>query len=228
MAVAFVLLVSVSLLGRSLLSVLEVNPGFDPEGVLSGNIALPGASYSPERMVSFYSTLLAALEPRVGARAVAIVDELPLTGDRGRRLVGDGLADLGHAACTPRACRIDVMRIPVPGRSFERRDDDPAPPRLVISRSLAERLLPWIKPSAQPLVRAAQRRRSAVVGDVKHRALTSPAANRNRRPRRPSRSSHLIVRSARADADVIAAVRDEVSSLDPNLPLHNRVDARRR
>ena len=79
------LLVSLTLVGRSLVSVLKVNPGFDADGVLMMQVSLPAASYpNGERVVSFYSTLQSALEERLGARTVAIVDEIPLTGDRGR------------------------------------------------------------------------------------------------------------------------------------------------
>ena len=42
--VAFVLLVSMSLLGRSLFDLLDVNPGFDARGVMALQVSLPGAS----------------------------------------------------------------------------------------------------------------------------------------------------------------------------------------
>ena len=44
--VAFVLLVSMSLLGRSLFNLLDVNPGFDARGVMALQVSLPGATYS--------------------------------------------------------------------------------------------------------------------------------------------------------------------------------------
>jgi hypothetical protein len=165
---------------------------------------------------------------------VAIVDELPLTGDRGRRLVGVRPGDLGHEAVVRAAspAYFDVMRIPVlAGRSFERRDDNSAPPRVVVSRSLAERLFP----SEQPIGRdiwlgtAAQRAEIiGVVGDVKHRALEEsllPTVYLSAW-QAPSRSSHLVVRSTRSDADVTAAVREALSGLDQNLPLYNRQSMR--
>src|SRR5207247_2895966 len=98
-ALAFVLLVSMMLLGRSLLTVLKVNPGFDAHGVLTLQVSLPTARYpNLERVVSFYSALQSALEDRVGRRAISIVDELPLTGDRGRSLVSTRPADVGREA----------------------------------------------------------------------------------------------------------------------------------
>src|SRR6185436_2179169 len=82
-ALAFVLLVSMALLGRSLFAVLGVNPGFDPRGVMALSLSLPSAAYGEgERVSSFYTALQNALTERLGAGSPAIVDEMPLTGDR--------------------------------------------------------------------------------------------------------------------------------------------------
>src|SRR5207248_228274 len=73
----------------------------------------------------------------------AAVDELPLTGDRGRRVVAARPNDAGREAVVRAASAgyFDVMRIPiVAGRSFDSGDNAAAPPRVVVSRSLAERL----------------------------------------------------------------------------------------
>jgi putative ABC transport system permease protein len=83
-ALAFVLLACVTLLGGSLVRLLKVNPGFDARGVLALQVSLPAASYNAERVVSFYSALQSALEERLGPRSSSIVNEIPLTGDRGR------------------------------------------------------------------------------------------------------------------------------------------------
>src|SRR5688572_15939731 len=143
-ALAFVLLVSMALLGRSLLRVLDVNPGFDADGVLTMRVSLPAASYTnDERVASFYSALQSALEGRFGAGTTAVVDELPLTGDRGRFLVRLRSTDAGREAVVRVADSdyFDVMRIPiVAGGSFEPRDNASAPPRVVVSERLARRL----------------------------------------------------------------------------------------
>jgi hypothetical protein len=61
-----------------------------------------------------------------------------------------------------------------------------------------------------------------VVGDVTHRALDeAPSLTVYLSARQvPSRSSHVVVRSVRPDADVIAAVREEVGRLDRDLPVY--------
>jgi putative ABC transport system permease protein len=61
-----------------------------------------------------------------------------------------------------------------------------------------------------------------VVGDVKHRALDeSLAPTVYLSPwQAPSRSSHIVVRSTRPDADVLALVREETRRLDDDLPVY--------
>ncbi|HMF95143.1 MAG TPA: ADOP family duplicated permease [Vicinamibacterales bacterium] len=228
-AVAFVLLVSMALVGRTLLDVLRVNPGFDPRGVLTLQVSLPAASYpSRERLVSFYSTVQRALRERLGGSTVSVVDELPLTGDRGRSFVSAGPTSPGREAVVRTASPdyFDVMRIPViAGRTFTWEDNGAAPLRVVISQTLAERLFArespigrriWLAPGGQTADVV------GVVGPVKHRALDEsdlPTVYTSAL-QVPSPSSIVVVRSARPDADVIAAVREAVARLDGNLPVY--------
>jgi putative ABC transport system permease protein len=227
-ALAFVLLVCVTLLGRSLLSVLQVNPGFDARGVLALQVSLPAANYNVERVVSFHTALQSALEERLGPRSTAIVNEIPLTGDRGRSLVSVRPGDVGREAVVREAspAYFDVMRIPlVAGRSFDARDNASATPRVVISASLAERLFASEQPTGRHIWLGAGAQMAdiiGVVGDVKHRTLDEaflPTVYLSAL-QAPSRSSIVVVRSARPDADVIAAVREEVGRLDGNLPVY--------
>jgi putative ABC transport system permease protein len=228
-ALAFVLLASVTLLGGSLLRLLKVNPGFDARGVLALQVSVPAASYNLERVVSFYSALQSALEERLGPRSIAIINEIPLTGDRGRSLVGLRPGDVGPEAVAREAgpAYFDVMRIPtVAGRSFEPRDNASAPPRVVISESLAERLFASAQPIGRQIWLAAGAQPAeiiGVVGDVKHRALDEaflPTVYLSS-SQAPSRSRIVVVRNARPDADVIAAIREEVGRLDGNLPVYS-------
>jgi predicted permease len=227
--VAFVLLVCVTLVGGSLVRVLRVNPGFDAQGALKMQVSLPAASYpSLERVASFYSALQDALEERLGARTVSVVDEIPLTGDRGRSLVSASPTDVGREAVVRTAATgyFDLMRISVlAGRSFDRGDNASAPVRVVVSERLAKGLFG----SGQPIGRRVSLAATAqvaeivgVVGEVKQRALdetASPTVYLSAL-QSPSRSSNVVVRSTRPEADVIAAVREEVARLDPALPVY--------
>jgi predicted permease len=225
---AFVLLTSMTMLGRSLVATLDVNPGFDVRGVLTMRVSLPVAAYpSDERVASFYTALHTALAERLGLRTIAIIDELPLTGDRGRALVSTR-TETGREAVI-RVAGPDyftVMRIPVvAGRQFDRADDASVQPRVVVSESVAERLFGKESSVGRRVLVSGLTTEAeivGVVGDVRHRSLDEPAAPTIYLSawQAPSHSSHIVVRSVRPDADVIATVREETARLDGDLPVY--------
>jgi predicted permease len=228
-SLAFVLLVSVTLLGRSLLTVLAINPGFDATDVITAGVAPPAATYpTVDRLVTFYSALESELSDRLGPRAVAIVNEVPLSNDRGRGLVSVRPTDPAREAVIRVASTayFDVLRIPVvAGRVFERRDDTLAPARVVISESLAMQLFRDESPIGRQIALAAQVPSAeviGVVGDVKHRSLDEPLLPTLYLStwQFPSRGSQLVLRTTRSAADVIAIVREHVGRLDSDLPVY--------
>src|SRR5262249_20168091 len=142
------------------------------------HVALPRALYpTGDRVVAFYSGLVAALQERLGAQAVGVVDELPLTGDRGRSVVTLTPGDRGPEAVGRSASHgyFEVMRIPIrAGRSFAAQDNPSVEPRAVISELLREQLF-GSRSAIGTRVWLASRRQwvevVGVVGQVKHRAL---------------------------------------------------------
>jgi predicted permease len=228
-ALAFVLLVSMALLGRSLIAVLGVNPGFEPRGVIALSLSLPSAAYGGgDRVAWFYAALQDALAQRLGSGSSAIIDEMPLTGDRGRMLVGVRATDTGREAVARRATPgyFDVMKIRiVSGRPFEAGDNASAPLRVVLSESLAGRLFAREQPIGRQVSLGTSSQIAEVVGvaaDVKHRALDEGLVPAVYLPfaQSPSNSSIVVVRSSRAAADIIAIVREEVARLDRELPVY--------
>jgi predicted permease len=231
-ALACVLLVSLSFVGRSLRNVLNVDPGFDARGVLTLAIGLTSAPKypTPERMAAFYSAVHTALEERLGSGTVSIINELPLTHDRSRGLLRilptDPAVEVVRREVGP--AYFDVMRIPlVAGRAFDGSDDADAPFRVVVSQSLADRWFPGEQPVGRQIRMGPAGRAVAeiigIAGDVKHGSLDAegfwptvyvPAW------RSPSRSMLVVVRSQRPDGDVAAVVREEVARLDADVPVH--------
>ena len=228
-ALAFVLLVSVTLVGGSLWRLLSVDPGFDRQGVLVAQIALPAAGYpSLQRVVTFYSSLHHALEERLGADAVGTIDEIPLTHDRGRTLVRGRPNDAGGEAVVREAGPgyFDVLRLRmVEGRPFDHRDDASVARRVIVSESLAHRLFASEPVVGRRIWLGRDNEPSEIVGvttDVKHRALDEGSLPTVYLAgwQADSRSRHVLVRSARPDTDVATIVREEVAKLDPNLPVY--------
>ena len=234
-ALAFVLLASLTLIGRSLDRVLNVAPGFSPDDVLTMAVSTPPARYPADADVAqFYTRMRAALGERLGKDAVGVIDELPLTQDRGRTQVAAQPGGVTHEAVlrTIDPGYFGVMRIAiVAGRAFDDRDDRSAPPRVVISESLAARLFPSQEVVGRDLWVGVSRTPASIIGivrDVKFRAFdegTIPGMY-VAAAQAPSRSSRIVVRAPLADSDVLAIVRQEVGRLDPDLPVYGATPMR--
>ncbi|MGH8637948.1 MAG: FtsX-like permease family protein, partial [Burkholderiales bacterium] len=77
-ALTVTVLTGAVLLGRSLMRLQSVNPGFEPAGLASFRLALPGDPYEDdERLTAFVSTLEDRLRANIGVSAVAFSMALP-------------------------------------------------------------------------------------------------------------------------------------------------------
>jgi putative ABC transport system permease protein len=79
LAIALVLLVGATLLGRSLLRVLSINSGFRTEGIVTMDLALPYEANMTSR-VEFFNDLLVKLREIPGVTQVGGTSDLPLAG----------------------------------------------------------------------------------------------------------------------------------------------------
>jgi putative ABC transport system permease protein len=159
-AITLVLVIGAGLLGRSLLKVLEVNPGFRVDGILTMDVSLPWAQ-DPKAKGSqgiFFSNLIARLKQVPGVRKVGATSGLPLV-DGG---LPDGMFLLmtqneipksvdGFEALAQQKGRVgnadfgvvtdgffQVLQIPlIRGRIFDERDGPDSPHVAVVSESLA-------------------------------------------------------------------------------------------
>jgi len=83
-AITLVLVIGAGLLGRSLMKVLEVDPGFQTEKIVTMDISLPSAgsdnSQEKTRQEIFFSNLLDRLQRIPGVQKVGAASELPMDG----------------------------------------------------------------------------------------------------------------------------------------------------
>jgi putative ABC transport system permease protein len=159
-AITLILVVGAGLLGRSLMKVLDVNPGFRMDNIVAMDVSLP-ATEGPQAKISqalFYSRLIDRLKQVPGVRTVGASSVLPLADGGlpdGRFLLMTqdempatfaGLADLsrqqeriGNADfCVATDGYFQALAIPLlRGRMFDARDDASAPHAALISESLA-------------------------------------------------------------------------------------------
>ena len=81
MALGLVLLVGTGLLLKSLARIGEVNPGFQPHGVMTAGLALPQSQYStPEKRSAFFSSVLDHLAHTSGISSAGAGLPVPFTG----------------------------------------------------------------------------------------------------------------------------------------------------
>jgi hypothetical protein len=83
-ALALVLLVGAGLFLRSLAALEDVNPGFQPGGVITASLSLPPAQYAGRASrAAFYRAVLGNLSAMPGVTAVAAGTPVPFSGDGG-------------------------------------------------------------------------------------------------------------------------------------------------
>ena len=84
MAITLVLVVGAGLLGRSLMKVLEVNPGFRVDRVVTMDVSLPWANWTDAKAkaneAAFFSNLIERLKQIPGVRKVGAASVIPMDG----------------------------------------------------------------------------------------------------------------------------------------------------
>ncbi len=79
-ATALILLAGAGLLVKSFYRLTQIDPGFQPAGVLSFEVSLPDASYSkPHQVSTFYSDFLNGMKAHPEVRSAAAVFGLPMS-----------------------------------------------------------------------------------------------------------------------------------------------------
>ena len=155
MALAMTLLVGAGLLVTSFARLQAVDPGFDPEGVLSSSLALPrAATPSRARQVAYFDRLVGAVSAIPGVESAGVTTTLPLQGselDLTFAIEGlpeptpDDTPDADFDAVTPGYFRTIRMHA-VAGRLFTASDGTQAPPVVVVNEALVQRYFPKESP----------------------------------------------------------------------------------
>jgi predicted permease len=251
-AITLVLVVGAGLFGRSLMKVLEVNPGFRLERIVTMDVSLPWVE-APDAKAGrgrFFSSLIDRLRQIPGVRTVGATSSVPMDGGLpdGMFLVmtqnemprtTDGFAALSQQKarigiadfCVATDGYFQVLGIPlIRGRFFDERDGANAPHVAVISESLARDR--W--PNQDPIGRTIQfgnmdgdMRLLTIVGIVGDARQYGPEA-----PPRPTvyvnlfqrpRASMTVTMLSDADTQsVAAAARAALHDLDPEVPARFR------
>jgi len=234
-ALAVVLLVGAGLMMKSLLRLLQVDVGFNPQNVLTMTIALPASKYNEEnRRISFHDQLKERITALPGVGSASTVNILPLVGGNTTRFIveGDPVPPPGQEIeanfRVTGADYFQTLGIPlIAGRFFDERDKADAPGVVAISKTVADRVFAGRDPVGQRLsyasVNAPPVLIVGVVGDVKITGLDDAI-----KPvlyysylQSPSMTTNLVVRTSADPATLVNVIRDECRTLEPDVALFN-------
>jgi predicted permease len=236
---AVVLVAGAGMLAKSLVRLLQVSPGFDPNGVLTLAINLPG-SYDGasgwDARLAFHRDLLARVGALPGVTGAGTINQLPFRGRgntgtftvEGEPLVG---ADPNPEVSirTVSAGYFRALGVPLfAGREIGAGDDRSAPPVVVVNETLAARYFPDRGPLGRRIVFSFFEGQPAweivgIVGDERFGAPDEPTTPVVYFPYRqtPDGAFSLVVRTAAEPLSLVAALRAEVAALDPELPIYD-------
>jgi putative ABC transport system permease protein len=234
-ALAIVLLAGAGLLIRSSVKLLEVNPGYRAEHLLTARFQLPPRYSQKLQRVQFYEQILQRLAALPGVASVGATSHLPLVRyNMGATLRVEGREPLAGepppsapiASVNPDYFRTMSIALRA-GRLLNDGDKEGAPNVALLSETLARKLFANEDPVGKrfhvPVFGEEWTTVIGVVSDVRHQGLDQEIEQAvylsYRQMPRPGMA--LVLRSVVDPLSLAAAVRQAVREVDPALPLYD-------
>jgi predicted permease len=232
-ALACVLTIGSVLLLRSFVTVLNVDPGFKPDGLLTWQMNIPDRLRTPDERRVFYRDLFDRLQRLPGVVSVGGTTRLPL----GSTSVSTIIEIQGRPQPVAERSEVEfrralhqyfeTMQIPIKrGRGFDLRDGPDAPPVVVINETMARRVFPgqdavgqYIRTgSSQPWMQIV-----GIIGDIRHSGLEQEPAPELYITylQNPPVAPFIVIRTSGDPATLVQPVRDEARRIDKDLPLYD-------
>jgi putative ABC transport system permease protein len=234
-ALCVVLLVSAALLTRSLVALARVNPGFDPDHLLTLQFRLPPTKYDSEtKIADMFTRAIAEIRGVPGVQSAALVRATPLNGN-GENFpyeIAEGTSTEPEKLPTAHRNIISsdyftTVRIPrLAGRDFTPEDRNGSAPVVIVNEQLARR----IAPTGSAIGRRIRilegdelvwRTIVGVVGNAKHFQLNEATLDQVYIPytQRPLIFTEIVVRTAADPMGVANAVRSAIWRVDRDQPV---------
>ena len=242
-ALSLMLLIGAGLLIRSLWVLRSVNPGFDPDHVITMQLSISSNHFATlAQQAGFFDRLLQRVRALPGVQSAGAIHALPLSGEESHQPIQIEGQPVLPMSDQPEVDvnmispgYIGAMHIPlVRGRDFDNSDVAGRPASVLISQSMAKQFWPNQDPIGKRLTMyffpGSVRTVVGVVGDVKDDALTqtrSPAAlympvaqvTGPRDDQWHSFGMTLAARTRTDPASVVSAIGNAVHEIDSDVPL---------
>ncbi len=246
-AFALILLIGAGVLLASFDRVLQIDPGFRAENVLTGMVSLPPSRYdSPERIRAATDRILEGLRAVPGVELAGATTSIPFSGNYSDSVIlaegyemkpGESLISPGQVMASDGYFEAMGVRL-LSGRLFTPSDEGRARVT-VIDETLATRFWPngdalgrrlyfpasienlLAKPDEDQMITIV-----GVIAPMRIRGLVDSASNRRNGnyffPLRqnPSRALGLAIRTHQQPATVVSAVRSAIAQIDAEVPFY--------
>jgi putative ABC transport system permease protein len=231
-ALAIMLLIGAGLLIRSFVKLLDVDPGYRAENLLTARIALPPRYSDNSQRAQFYERVLQRIAALPGVTAVGATSHLPLTGyNMGAQLRVEGRQPReGENPPSAPVARVNpdyfrTMGIALrAGRLINDSDTQDAPGVALLSETLARRLFPDEDPLGKRLsVAGINTTVIGVVSDIRYTGLDGEIEQAVYLSYRqlPRSGMALVLRGAVEPSSIAPALRNAVREIDPALPIYD-------
>ncbi len=230
-AIAVMLLIAAGLLIRSLVALQNVDPGFDPNNVLTLRVDLPRQKYNtPEKASNFFEQLETRVAGLPGVEAVGLITDLPLSGEardmpyrvEGRPATSD-IAFVDFRRVNKNY--FSAMRIPLRrGRNFSEQEVRQSDKAIVVSQAFVDSVFPNEEALGKRLIIWSGIRNEpyeiiGIVGDTRYQSLQGEPSATMYVPTRELLFVNLVIRTQGDPLSLVGGVRKEVNALDPDQPI---------
>jgi putative ABC transport system permease protein len=233
-AISLVLLAAAGLLLRSMVSLFNVDKGFNSHHVITMAVRPSPVRYKePKTEILYLQRILENVNSLPGVQAAGWVYTLPLTGNS----TNGGIKIEGRPGDSPNVDKqyvegnyFQAMSTPLlKGRFFDSRDNINSPRVVIVNQTLAQKVFPnqdpigkridvgWGDPGFSEII--------GVVADAKQEALTADRRATTFMLYSQNAAlmeyldTNLVVRTSQDPLSAVAAIRSRIQQLDPNQPL---------
>ena len=234
-AMALVLLIGAALMVKSFRSLLRVAPGFNPERVLTFELAPTMSKYqTPEQRATLYQSVIARIRAVPGVVSVGAISHLPIAHGGGMALPinVEGRASSGEVVLglyqSVTADYFRVMEIPlIAGRYFTEQDRAGVANVMLLNQTLAHQVFPNENPIGKRILLQMGKPTPfeviGVVGDARTSGLDENTMEEFylHSLQQPAGFVSITIKTRAAPDSLAGVVRNAVLEVDKDQPLYN-------